>query len=297
MKTFNLNFYLFLTLLFLSSCGEDFFSTTLDIEAPTPEKILVTHAFLNFDTNEMAAWVSQTESILNNSFDRTQLENAQLTLSDDLDNTFNLSLTDTNQKEYIINSISADASEVTVVSEAPGYEDSARANQQVPQKSILKDLKFISDGGIDTEGDLRSAVEIEFDDPAGTENFYEVFISIRSSNDVNDPFLNSTYTDSNDPIVSKGYDYYSVIFDDSTFDGQTKNINLSFYPISEAEAENRIFITWRDISKDYFRFTKTLRAFDEQEDNPFTTPVQIFSNFENGHGIFSLYREQVVPVF
>jgi hypothetical protein len=285
------------TSLFISSCGEDFFSTTLDVEAPLPEEILVTHAFLNIDDNQLALWVSGTENILNNSFEQKQLEGAQVTLSDDKNNVFSLDLSDTNIFEYEVNSIDSQASEISITTEAPNFENNATALQQVPSKTVLKSLEFFEDGGLDTEGDERSAIEIVFDDPPGVENFYEVFISINNSTDPNFEDLRSTYTNSNDPIVTKGHDYYAVIFDDSTFDGQTKNLNLSLYPISESNAKDRIFITWRNISKDYFRFTKTYKAFDEQEDNPFATPVQIFSNFENGHGIFSAYREQLVPVF
>jgi len=297
MKTFNLYLVLAIGLVFTSSCGEDFFSTTLDIDSPEVEDILVTHAFLNVDSSQLSVWVSRTEDILSNSFDREHLEGAQVTLDDDLNNSFLLDLSDTSIREYEINSISSDANEVILTTQSPQFTEEAIASQTVPSKTNVVSTKFIEDAGLDIGGDERSAVEVIFNDPLGEENFYEVFVSIRTTNDVTNDNIRSTFTDSNDPIVSKGHDFYSVIFDDTTFDGQEKRIDFSLYPISEANAENRVFITWRNITKDYFRFSKTLKSFQEQEDNPFSTPVQIFSNFENGHGIFSVYREQRLSVF
>jgi len=297
MKSLQLYFTVVLITFFLSSCGEDFFSTTLDVEPPTPEDILVTHAFLNFDTNELNMWVSATQPILNNDFSNNQLIGAEVTLNDNFDNKFTVDVSEKNTITYEVNNINANADEVSISVNVDSYERNATASQTIPQKTNFKSFEFFEDGGLDTEGDQRSAIDVVFEDPPGEENFYEVFISVRNNNDPNPENLRATYTNSNDPIVNKGHDYLSVIFDDSTFDGETKTLTLSMYPISESNAKDNLFITWKNVSKDYFRFTKTYKAFRDQEDNPFATPVQIFSNFENGHGIFSVYREQIVPVY
>lgn len=291
--------YLLLSITIFSfwSCGEDFFTTTLDVEAPVPDELLVSHAYVNFDSLCLDILVSETNSILDDVFNSDHLDNSNVKIGDDLDNIVEIPLESSSAKRYKINAIDENATVMSLAVESMGYENIARAEQEIPQKIEIVSAAFFEDGGIDTEGDDRSAVEIVFNDPAGVENYYEAVVIINEFDDESQLERFTTFTDSNDPIVSKGSDYYSVIFDDSTFDGQEKKVKLLFYPISEIKATNSVYIQWRCISKAHYQFSKTFKQFNDQEDNPFSTPVQIFSNIENGIGIFSVFREEIKKVF
>lgn len=284
-------------LFFISSCGEDFFTTTLDVEAPVPEKLLATHAYINIDSLSLDMLVSETTNILEDSYNPNHLSGTNVTLKDDLGNIDTYSLEPTMGRHFDLNTIDIAAQQIVISVEASGYEKVATAIQEIPSKVKITAATFYEDGGIDIEGEDRSAVEVIFNDPPDEENFYEAVVIVNHSSDMSNIFREATYTDSNDPIISKGSDFYSVIFDDTTFDGQEKKIKLLLYPITAEHAENRIHIQWRCITKDHFQFSKTLKQFDDQEDNPFSTPVQIYSNIENGIGLFSVYTQDIYKVF
>ena len=50
--------------------------------------------------------------------------------------------------------------------------------------------------------------------------------------------------------------------------------------------------------KDYYLYLKSVEVFNNADGNPFAEPADLYSNFENGTGIFSIYQvdEHIVDV-
>ena len=280
----------------MSSCGEDFFSTTLDIDPPEHTPQVATHAFLNYDTQEIEVLVSETLSITKVDARIGERDDATVNLIADATTELIIPLTDNfigfNYKESAI--LQAN-DEYTLRVSLPGFEE-ASSTQKIPTKVTVSDIQFFEDGGIDNDGEDRSAIDIVINDPAGEENFYEIFVLVDSDPDPNKEFFYSTYADSNDPIVSRGYNYDGVLLSDASFDGTAKNLRIQMYPTDQQEVDEKIWLKVKSVSKDYFQFTKTLERFNELDGNPFATPIQIFTNFDKGVGIFSVHREELIKI-
>lgn len=97
------------------------------------------------------------------------------------------------------------------------------------------------------------------------------------------------------------------VFDDKLFNNQSYDVEIVFQmPVGVAAASyfgdgersidgvfRRFFIEVRSISEDYYLYNKTLSIQEAISDDPFAEPVQIYSNIENGHGIFAGYNPQL----
>lgn len=280
----------------MSSCDEDFFSTTLDIDPPEHTPQVATHAFLNYDTKEIEVLVSETVSITEVDTKISERDDATVSLIADATAAQVIPLTDNftgfNYKESEIPQAN-DAYTLRV--NLPGFEE-ATSTQKVPTRVSVTQVEFVEDGGIDNDGEERSAIDIVINDPADEENFYEIFVLVDSDPDPNQEFFYSTYADSNDPIVSRGYNYDGVLLSDASFNGTAKNLRIQMYPTDQQEVDQKIWIKFKSVSKEYFQFTKTLERFDELDGNPFATPIQIFTNFDKGVGIFSVHREELIKI-
>ena len=48
----------------------------------------------------------------------------------------------------------------------------------------------------------------------------------------------------------------------------------------------KLYWTLKNHSEDYYMYKKTFNVYQSVRGNPFAEPVQVFSNIENGYGIF-----------
>ncbi|MCT4615546.1 MAG: DUF4249 domain-containing protein [Marinifilaceae bacterium] len=83
-------------------------------------------------------------------------------------------------------------------------------------------------------------------------------------------------------------DYQYLIFDDKYFNGQNFKLDLyvQSYDLTNPE-ENKFYVELFHINKDLYEYYRTVELYDENDGNPFSQPVQIHTNIENGLGIFS----------
>ena len=137
---------------------------------------------------------------------------------------------------------------------------------------------------------------ITFTDP-GTEDYYSLAVMYKD-------IFNESFAcvSTNDPIftVSGEYNFGAenqagaatfcdeVMFTDVTFNGTNKTIELNIYAINTIGiAAPRFEFELKHVSKEYFQYYTTMEKQVENEGNPFGEPVIIYSNIENGFGIFA----------
>ena len=90
------------------------------------------------------------------------------------------------------------------------------------------------------------------------------------------------------------------LFNDLVFNGQTKSLQVSIpkffleeeyiYQDGNTVYESglkKIRFYLHNISLPYFYFRTSLQAYDQTSGSPFAQPVQVYSNIENGFGIFA----------
>jgi hypothetical protein len=59
----------------------------------------------------------------------------------------------------------------------------------------------------------------------------------------------------------------------------------------------QMYVVLLSVSESYFRYLKATEFQENNEDNPFATPVQVYNNIENGLGIFAGYSISKYPLF
>lgn len=143
---------------------------------------------------------------------------------------------------------------------------------------------------------------ITFVDPPGP-NFYE--LSISAAWDANDPIMPREYylffEDPAYPNQTSGYFLHeNALFDDGYFDGKRVTLSFKSYamtytgPTPESYKMEYHRASLRNTTKSYFRYYNTVYAQAESRLDPYSQPVKIENNINNGFGIFGGYTTSVV---
>lgn len=300
MQTIKYIFYIALGFL-LMSCGEDFFDSITEIEIPEHEPQLVIRA--NFDATfgvEHGHYVRLSHSL--GILDTTEfqvVDDAVITLLED--NIPKASFISENNVWYNTEPMTlSEGKEYTLQATSPTY-GSIESTQQLPSKGTILNATYEADAAVDVYGDRGDEVTIEFQDPAGEQNYYR--IDVRSTHLVESPDTSyiadyfGTYTSPVDPIIEDLF--FQLYLTDASFDGETYTTRVSIGlneggswesdgTIFTYTAAEKITVSLTSISRDEYLFEKTLSAYQDNDGNPFAEPVVIHENIEGGSGIFSL---------
>ena len=152
------------------------------------------------------------------------------------------------------------------------------------------------------DGETILEATITFQDPPNISNYYmlEVFVTgmyydewEQDSIEIREP-LQISCDDINVETVNRfnfgGFEntYLYLMLKDQNFDGE--NYSLTFSVINYAELkEMDLFgeIRLVNTSEEYFNYLKSFNMYQRTINNPFATPVQVYSNVNNGMGIFA----------
>jgi len=297
MKKMSKSLSIIICLVMLSSC-EDFFETTLEIDPPEHTETLAVHAFGNSRTNELNVLVSDTRGILESfDFDTDRIDNAEVKLF--LDNELIAVLENQSQEtaNYVLPEGTHDfqvGATYKIEVTAPDY-PVATAFATIAHDVNPIALAFEEDAGADFEQDSASGINVTINDDPAKKDFYEVYCLMKNSS--SDPsavdYFNIS-TDSLDPTTV--YGFRNLMYNDETFNGEEKTFELRIRKFTVPEEIDLLHLNWRIVSEDHFLFNKSLQAFFDADGNPFASPVQIYSNFENAIGIFSIVNETIIKV-
>ena len=187
----------------------------------------------------------------------------------------------------------------TIEVTAPGY-TSVSATNRIPTAVQINSIDTVSSTNSDGEDILETT--INFQDPPANENYYMVEVLVKgtwidefegdtiefreplriSCNDINVETINR--------FNSGGFEntYLYLMLKDENFDGE--DYALTFSVINYAELKDlELFgeIRLVNTSEAYFNYLKSFNMYQSASGNPFATPVQVYSNVENGMGIFA----------
>ena len=294
-------YQLFIPLLILavtfSGC-DDAFETTLEIDPPAHTDRLVIHAYGSTNGEDLKVHLTRSSALLDD-INNNLISGAKVTLWKGQEEIAELQEV-TSGSDFRFNYILPEGSityekgtTYRLEVQADGFE-TAIGTATVPNDIPLLKQKFEEDGTSLESGDFNSEIEIEFQDPANQENFYEVGVVLLINNGGN-PYYDEVYTETYDPAAQEGISYSNLIINDLSFDGELKNLPLIIERFDEQAVDN-MYVLWRITSEGHYLFNKTARKQDDLNENPFSSPVQVYSNIENGIGIFSIMNEEFVKV-
>lgn len=281
----------------------------LDINLPDSEKHIVLNGIINPDSL-IKVRISKSQNVLDNS-DIEYLSEADVKLFKDGEFLENLTSTGSG---YFISSINPEINAVYKLTV-----DYSVLNSVSTQNVLRNPVSIISvdtskhitindygDGYTDTA--ITMDFKIKLHDNANTSEF--LFLSLTSMKPVYDyngdiPYLTgyeevSEYFDSNDPVFRDGNNDFTIekssgkIFKDELFNGNDYEIEVNiqhYFSMYQPEHfdSSMFYIKLYTVSEDFYKYVKSYNLNQQSEYDPFAQPVQVFTNIENGLGLFTGY--------
>lgn len=139
--------------------------------------------------------------------------------------------------------------------------------------------------------------DITFEDPVNEENYYIIAYNVTDFQSEED---NVGWTQaggwmrSDDPAIE--YDYYHqgllyigyrFVFSDKYFNGKEYTMPVSFFVGHRSGQRKNLNIYMLSISEQYYKYVTSAIKQQENNDDYYAEPTQVYNNIENGFGIFA----------
>jgi hypothetical protein len=193
-----------------------------------------------------------------------------------------------------------------------GFE-SVTAESTVPLPVIINSVQLLFDSI--REGEIHE-VKINFNDDINFENYYSVKIillgyklvynattSSYDTNAVNSSKIGLSTQDISNVYnnISDSYNGGGIMFDDNFFNGQSKTLSSTFEVYSNYLSDpdvvfNQIEVSVLSLSREVFEYVKSGLLYNNSADNPFAEPVRVFSNIDNGIGVFGFQTKSSLVI-
>jgi hypothetical protein len=147
-------------------------------------------------------------------------------------------------------------------------------------------------------GQQELRLTVKFSDPAGVHNIYGFSVDVTSKEfDYN----SMTYTGkkttragylnvNTDGFLQDESNFYEgkLYFEDMLFDGLTKSVEFGISDLFYYESDTIwLEVKMEQIDPSFFLYVVSNEAYQQANGNPFSEPVQVFTNIKGGFGIFS----------
>lgn len=189
----------------------------------------------------------------------------------------------------------------TIKAAVDGFEN-VYAHSFIPESIPISDFE-ISDLS-ENEGSASYRKRYDYDlffdykDPVNTDNYYHL--------NIYQQILDYTTNDSGDTVITKSK-YVAAdlnanvddIIKDQMHGGlllknnpstEGYEFSLSFEITPEFQKLGKVFVELRTVSEEYYLFYSTFNRRQNQSNQPFTDPIAIYNNIENGQGYFAGYN-------
>ena len=176
-----------------------------------------------------------------------------------------------------------------------GYKD-VHAEDIIPLETPIFEAELIADS-IPREIGVFSLVNIKLNDPP-EENYYNIvfrskYIDLVSRDTVSDDVV---FLQSDDRNIETDL-YTGAIFDDASFNGNTKEVSLLYDAFDFGERKLiEITIECRNVSFDYYRYYRTFLAALNSSSDPFAEVVLVHNNIKNGYGLWGGYNKSTKSI-
>lgn len=262
--------------------------TDANVVVPAVERKLVVGGFLSPEENEHQISLTQTDPLFSTD-SPISLANVKLTISSDsfnysptfdfISGTFqfnNNQFKIENDKKYHIKIVTEEGKIVE--------SDMRTLSNQMP---LVTDLELTVDTiYIDwIYPEIQYSLKITWNDLVGEQNYYRI-IANRLLKDF----------DTNDTIIEP-LSYYNeyVLKDDKGKDGQVFSANFNYKESGATNSPIGFEIILMKVDVNYYNYHKTLNNYSSGD--PFAEPVILFSNIQNGLGVFCNFQTEKRRVF
>jgi len=280
-----------------------------------PPKLVVNCYF-----EENGQWefqVSKSLSVLDNA-ELKYINNATIKLFDESVLLATITEQDDNNLYSITDNLPQVGHSYSIEVTSPDFNATLKANDIVPvtvpinnveleiTDSTFYEYEYPDEFGniiIESGGEIKANLTITINDPAEAENYYQVrvykvdtFDYFEYNNGIEESAI---YITSNNVAIEDNSDDYgnqSLFFKDELFNGESLKLELKFNDWTNSKS-NYYFVELSSMSKAGYLYRKTVRNFNNSNGDMFAEPVQVYSNIENGFGIFagvSTYKDSIL---
>lgn len=192
----------------------------------------------------------------------------------------------------------------TLVVNAPGYKE-CKATTTLYNMPLLSNMSFCDTVSVDEEGYPLSKLSFTITDNNPNRNFYE--ISCRAVSDKYNIEYDWIYFNKSrniDKVLTQSecllFDQTALLFTDDYFSNGNYSLDVIYSCNPYASmAKYDLEVTIKSISQSYYEYRRSRMMQAYQEEGLFewlanreslsATPVDIYSNIENGYGVFASY--------
>lgn len=142
---------------------------------------------------------------------------------------------------------------------------------------------------------LRFRIQIH--DPSDTDNYYLIRFKIAPEENFPEPLeylYLYFYTD--EPFIENYSDEFGI-FSDILFKGQSQIMSFDLELSHFSNDTNKLYIDLLSVSEDMYMYLLTSLTQQNSSNSPFSEPVMVFNNIENGYGIFAgytIYQDSII---
>ena len=275
---------------------------TIKIEIPDNGRRLVVNSFFGQDS-VMKINLTKSKYILDGSSDYSPVLNAKITLYEE--GVRIEELTDLLDGNYIGHYKLKNDVDYKVEVTAEGF-PLASAENSIPGKTEILNIDAYET--MDMYGWPEYNFKLTFKDDVNAENYYFIqvmerrYVTYTLDDGSDTTFIedNRLYLQSDDPIAFSD-DWYleeGVIFNDEVINGKEYTIWFkgNSYYYDNNESRSVYYIIFKTVSKEFYRYYISLAKHMNAQGEIFMEPVQVYTNIENGFGIFAGYSADVDSV-
>lgn len=308
MKIKYLKYAIIITSIFIMGIINFACQKTIEIDIEASKIKLVLNANLNPDSS-IVINLSKSRHILDNAVIQS-IEDASIELYEDDILIGNL-IHDKNGNYYTNYKPKFDKT-YKIIAKHPKLE-TISAVTTIPNK--ISNFTISSSKSYDENGTEYHVFDIKFTDPKFENNYYMIKLRNKYKQEIWDPNLiqfdtlyvgadttivnityggyryeyrtTSLYFNSNDINLENNTYLDNITFSDELFDGKSYSVKISLAQYYFNADTNMIYFDLYSLSPDFYKYIISLNKYNDANGNPFAEPVMVFSNVENGIGIFT----------
>lgn len=192
----------------------------------------------------------------------------------------------------------------TLVVNAPGYKE-CKATTTLYNLPVLSNLSFRDTVSVDEEGYPLSKLSFTITDNNPNRNFYEINCrAVSDKYNVQYDWIYFNKSRNGDKVLTQSeclpFDQTALLFTDDYFSNNSYNLDVIYsYSPYAPMAKYDLEITVKSISQSYYEYRRSrmMQAYHEEglfewladRESLSAIPVDIYSNIENGYGVFASY--------
>jgi hypothetical protein len=200
----------------------------------------------------------------------------------------------------------------------------------IPQSVIIEsiDTIYLNDS-YDGYANYKLKIKIKFKDPSGEKNYYRLvykrlvgysypknydpkdtttmivvsYEEIGTQIDSEDPIINPSEKDANDLLFGSSSNTFNIFTDDlikgKEHELSFNDFNYAYNPSEIDTSINEFFmlnIDLQSITHEAYLYMKSVGASNYYSNDLFSEPIPIFTNIENGIGIFAGYSSSLISI-